>query len=85
MITSLLLVLVLAGISPARAEDDGGMIRKICLSSFAAAMASAGKTAPEGMADFSCDCFLEEVESGAGLDQAQTTCKERAADQFPLE
>ena len=81
MITSLLLVLV----SPARAEDDGGLIRKICLSSFAAAMASAGKTAPEGMADFSCDCFLEEVESGAGLDQAQTTCKERAADQFPLE
>ena len=29
MITSLLLVLVLAGISPARAEGDGGLIRKI--------------------------------------------------------
>ncbi|WP_392350313.1 hypothetical protein [Parasynechococcus sp.] len=81
----LLISLLLAGATPAVADDSGGLIRKICMSSFAAAMASAGKTAPDGMADFTCNCFLDEVNSGTGLDMAQSRCKSRAAAEFAVE
>ena len=81
----LLIVLLMAGASPAKAEDGGGLIRKICMSSFAAAMRTAGKTPPDGMADFTCNCFLDEVNNGTGLDEAQSRCKARAAETFAVE
>ena len=85
MIIPLLISLLLAGPAPADAEDSGGLIRKICMSSFAAAMRTAGKTAPDGMADFTCNCFLDEVNNGMGLDEAQSRCKSEAAQRFSMD
>ena len=81
----LLISLLLVGSTTATAENGGGLIRKICMSSFAAAMTTAGQTAPEGMADFTCNCFLEEVNSGTRLDKAQNQCKSRAAVEYSME
>ena len=45
-------------------------------------MAQAGKTPPEGMGDFTCDCFLKQVNEGRSIQTAQETCKQKAAEQF---
>ena len=77
------LLLVLA-IPPTQAAGDNQLIRSMCMAAFDSAMHQAGKTPPAGMGDFTCDCFLRQVEQGAGLDVAQGTCKEQAAKKYPL-
>ncbi|MFY8148814.1 MAG: hypothetical protein ACOVNL_06295 [Prochlorococcaceae cyanobacterium] len=69
--------------APARAFD-GDQVMALCLAGFQAAMSTAGKQAPAGMAEFTCTCFLEQVKAGAGLDQARTTCRDRAAGRFTV-
>lgn len=81
----LLISLFLVGSTSSFAESSGGLIRKICMSSFAAAMQSAGQSPPEGMGHFTCNCFLEEVNSGTGLDEAQSRCKSRASVEYSME
>ena len=65
MIRSLVLVALLAVASPVAASDNS-TITKFCMAAFKAAMAQAGKTAPEGMGAETCQCFLREVEQWAG-------------------
>lgn len=68
----------------ARAAGDEGLITKFCLASFNAAMAHAGKTPPPGMGTYTCGCFLDEVNNGASIDAAQTTCKAKAASRYKI-
>lgn len=81
---SVLTFLVVA-LSPAvQAVGSDNAIHMMCMAAFDSAMHQAGKTPPAGMGDFTCDCFLRQVEQGAGLDVAQGTCKEQAAKKYPL-
>ena len=75
-----------ASILPAsvRAAGDEGLITKFCLASFNAAMAHAGKTPPPGMGTYTCNCFLDEVNKGASIEGAQSTCKAKAASQYNI-
>jgi len=52
--------------------------------SFKAAMADAGKTPPEGMGQFTCKCFLDQVNAGASIGTAQSVCKVKAAAHYNL-
>lgn len=72
-----------AGAAPARAFD-ASRVNSLCLAGFNAAMAAAGKTAPAGMADFTCQCFSERLEQGQSIDQARVQCRDAAAAQFTV-
>ncbi|MFM7675533.1 MAG: hypothetical protein ACKO5F_08080 [Synechococcus sp.] len=69
--------------APARAMDTD-QVSALCLAGFNAAMAAADKKAPTGMAEFTCTCFLQQVQEGASIDTARTTCRDRAAARFPV-
>ena len=80
-----LALLVSMASAPTLTDEDPSMIRGFCLAAFEAAMANAGLSAPEGMARFTCDCFIEQVFQGAALNEARETCTTEAAQRFPLE
>ena len=67
-----------------RASGDEGLITKLCLASFNAAMTHAGKTPAPGMGAFTCSCFLDEVNKGASIEGAQSTCKAKAASRYKI-
>ena len=78
-----LALLVSLASAPAAAEEN--TIRSFCMAAFEAAKANAGLPSPEGMGTFTCDCFLEQVSQGAGLNEARETCTTEAAQRFPLD
>jgi hypothetical protein len=59
--------------------QDNNLLKSFCLAAFKAAMAQAGETPPPGMGEETCNCFLDEVGGGAGIDTAREICKGRAA------
>lgn len=86
MISGFALALLISLTSvPASAEEESNTIRRFCMAAFAAAMANAGLTPPEGMGTFTCDCFLDQVSKGEGLNEARETCKTEAAQRFPVD
>ena len=79
------LMAALVAVEPVSPEPkDGDMIRRFCLVAFDTAMRQAEKTAPEGMAAFTCDCFLERLKGGYGIDAARTQCTDEAAQRYPI-
>jgi hypothetical protein len=68
--------------SLAQAADDSEEIKKLCMAGFNTAMSQARQTPPEGMAEFTCACFAREMKSIAFILQAQTICKELAAEKY---
>ena len=84
-IFSLLLVSIYSlSAALAKANSLESFINSICLSRFKQEMNEAKITAPEGMAAYSCKCFLKEVEEGSKLDTAKSSCKEKASKKFNL-
>ena len=67
---------------PASAQDDETMIKRFCLAAFDAAMKQAGTPPPAGMGESTCDCFIKQVNQGAGLDAAKQTCTAEAIKAF---
>ena len=60
-------------------SQDNNLLKSFCLTAFKAAMAQAGETPPSGMGEETCNCYLDEVAGGAGIDTARETCKVRSA------
>ena len=77
-----LMLSLMGGSGAVRADDS--LIIQFCLAAFNAAMGNAGKTPPAGMGTFTCNCFLNEVKSGAAIDTAQESCKSKAAARYKL-
>ena len=59
-------------------SQDNNLFKRFCLAAFKAAVAQAGETPPLGMGEETCNCFLDEVVGGAGIDTVRETCKVRA-------
>ena len=86
MIAGIALALLVSFASvPASAEEESNTIRRFCMAAFAAAIANDGLTPPEGMGTFTCDCFLDQVSKGEGLNEARETCETEAAQRFPVD
>ena len=68
----------LISVAPVTSQDKN-LLKSFCLAAFKAAMSQAGETPPSGMGEETCNCFLDEVAGGAGIDTARETCKGRAA------
>ena len=58
------------------------LLKSFCLAAFNAAVAQAGETPPSGMGEETCNCYLDEVGGGAGIDTARETCKIRSAAKY---
>ena len=80
-LTAAVLGLLLVAL-PASAQDDEALIKRFCLAAFDAATKQAGATPPAGMGESTCDCFIKQVNQGAGLDAAQQTCTAEAFKAF---
>lgn len=78
-----LTLLVFAGGTTARAMDTG-MVMRLCLAGFEAAMQSSGKTPPVGMGSFTCNCFVERVQAGVSINDAQSECRIQAASRYKM-
>ncbi len=59
-------------------------IKRICIETFNSEMAMAETTPPAGMEDFTCNCFILEIDKAASVASAQETCKEKAVKRFNL-
>lgn len=69
---------------PAARAFDAGSVNALCLAGFNTAMTAAGKTAPKGMAEYTCSCFSTRLQQGQSIDQARTACREAAAQKFTV-
>ena len=90
---SMALTMLITAPGPARSNGAEDRLNELCLAGFNAAMAQAGKTPPDGMGRFTCECFLREVNRGdsmqwpkilASIESAQKTCKKKASEQFKI-
>ena len=66
------------------AERNGELIRRLCLAAFDSAMSHAGKTPPAGMGNFTCQCFMNRLDSGASIEMAQKVCRSEASQRYPI-
>jgi hypothetical protein len=69
---------------PARASMMDFMIRKYCLAAVNDEVKASGKPAPAGMADYTCDCVVQEMKNRKTQEQAKATCKARTAKKYNL-
>ncbi|SBO41846.1 hypothetical protein [Cyanobium sp. NIES-981] len=69
---------------PAQANMMDFMIRKYCLAAVDQEVKASGKPAPAGMADYTCDCVVQEMKNRKTQEQAKATCKARTAKKYNL-
>lgn len=62
----------------------GSIVRAFCLSAFENEMSQAGKTAPQGMANFACSCVEERLSGGSTLESAKRDCRQATARRYPI-
>ena len=77
-----LLAVALASAPVSVAASDNSLITQFCRTAVEAELQRSGTVPPEGMVDFTCSCFLAEVQNGAGIKSAQDTCKAKAAETY---
>lgn len=81
------LALAAAAVLPTPAQAGAGMgsiVRAFCLSAFENEMSQAGKTAPEGMANFACSCVEGRLRGGSTLELAKRDCRQATARRYPI-
>ncbi|CAI8159216.1 MAG: hypothetical protein AB8A46_02345 [Prochlorococcus sp.] len=81
------LLLSLTSSTSALAEKihyENPIIFKLCIIGFNAAMADAEKTPPSGMGEYTCNCFLEQMDNGETIDSAQKICENKAASHYNI-
>jgi hypothetical protein len=62
----------------------GSIVRAFCLSAFENEMSQAGKTPPQGMANFACSCVEDRLRSGTALESAKRDCRQATARRYPI-
>ena len=60
------------------------MVRSICLSALETELAQAGKTAPDGMANYACSCVADRITSGSSIASARSSCKDATSKRYPI-
>lgn len=76
---------LLAAAAPASAQNMmDNMIRKYCLKAVNDEVKASGKPAPNGMADYTCECVVQQMKKRKSIDQAKVTCKNVAAAKYNL-
>eukprot|EP00808_Paulinella_micropora_P013011 g30503.t1 len=61
------------------------LVYKICIAPTKAAWKASNKTPQEGLIDYSCACFADEMSKGTGVVKAQRVCKERVREHYGID
>jgi hypothetical protein len=82
----LLTVLALAAGTPmmAIAGDNmlDQMVRKACVVAVNKEVANSGKTAPDGLEAFTCDCVVQQLKLKQTIDSAKVICKAKTTERY---
>ena len=81
-ISKLLIILSMTGLFPLETAQAKDLITRICLAGFKSEMIQASINPPLGMGEFTCNCFRNEVQEGASITLAKTTCKALALKKY---
>jgi hypothetical protein len=81
---AILTALTLAAALPAQANPIDQIIRSNCLRAVNNEVKASGNPAPAGMSEYTCDCVVQEIKNGSSINQASTTCKNRAVSKYGL-
>ena len=79
-----LALVAFGSLMPAQANMMDFMIRKYCLAAVNDDVKASGKPAPEGMADYTCDCVVQEMKNRKTQEQAKTICKDATTKKYNL-
>ncbi len=60
------------------------VVRSICLSAFETELTKSGKTAPDGMASFACNCVADRISSGSSIASARSSCRDATSKRYPI-
>ncbi|TVS05251.1 MAG: hypothetical protein EA413_07205 [Cyanobium sp. PLM2.Bin73] len=77
-------LLTLAGALPVRASLMNQIVRTHCMRAVNDEVKASRMAAPAGLADFTCNCVVQEMGKGRSVDQASSTCKSQAIRKFNL-
>jgi hypothetical protein len=70
---------------PARANNMvDQLVRSYCMKAVNDEVRSSGNPAPAGMAEFTCDCVVDEMGKGRSVSQASSNCKSLAIQKYGL-
>lgn len=71
--------------APAQANSMiNQIVRGHCINAVNSEVRASGGSAPSGMADFTCDCVVQEMGRGRSVSQASTTCRNLAIQKYGL-
>lgn len=59
-------------------------VTRLCLAGVNAALQAAGKVPPPGLEEYTCSCFLDQVDQGSSIEGATGICRQRAATRFKI-
>ncbi len=79
-----LILLILSEVSLAEKNDLNNVVKKMCLIGFNSEMNASEVIPPEGMGEFTCNCFVNKVSIGYSLELAREQCKIKATKKFDL-
>ena len=65
-------------------NEEENFLKKMCVLGFNSEMATANKTPPNGMATFTCNCFLDKISLKYSVESAKENCKNKASQKFNL-
>ena len=68
----------------AKANMMDQMVRKYCLKAVNDEVKASGKPAPDGMANSTCECVVQQMKKRQSIEQAKVTCKNQAAKKYNL-
>lgn len=78
-------LLALSAALPARANSMvDQLVRSYCIKAVNDEVRASGSPAPSGMANFTCDCVVDEMGKGRSVSQASSTCKSLAIQKYGL-
>jgi hypothetical protein len=83
-------VLALAAVGPLEPKVEAGtgpileVVRSFCLSAFETELAQAGKSAPEGMANYACSCVTDRIAAGNSIAAARSSCRAATSRRYPI-
>ena len=80
----MVLLILLLFINPASTSgfEFDHLIKKICLNQFKNQMAINKTLPPKGMAEYTCNCFMDKINNDLSIDNAIKYCQVKASEKF---
>ena len=82
--TLFLIVLILGNTSKSLGFEFNSIIKKFCLIKVNSELKEAEKDLAKEIKEYTCDCFLEEINTSNNISQASLKCRDKTINKFKL-